>query len=109
MSGGRTRWRVISTSPRCETSNALVRARSRPRWLRSSCSTLSRFSWDSMSMKSTTMIPPTSRSRSWRAISRAASRFVLRMVCSGSFLPFPVKRPVFTSMETSASVGSTTM
>ena len=49
-----------------------------------------------MSMKSTTMMPPMSRSRSCFAISRAASRFVFRIVCSGSFFPFPVKRPVFT-------------
>ncbi len=61
-----------------------------------------------MSMKSTTMIPPTSRRRSCFAISRAASRFVFRIVCSGSFLPFPVNLPVFTSIDTSASVGSIT-
>ena len=41
----------------------------------------------SMSMKSQTMIPPTSRSRSWRAISAAASMFVRKTVFSGSFLP----------------------
>src|SRR6267378_868571 len=84
---GRTRWRVISIRPSSETAKALVRARSRPRWVRSSCNTFSRLPRDSMSMKSTTMIPPMSRSRSWRATSRAASTFVLRIVLSGSFLP----------------------
>ena len=101
---GRTRWRVISIRPSCDTWKARVRARSRPRWLRSSCSTLSRFRCDSMSMKSITMIPPKSRSRTCRAISRAASRLVRRIVFSGSCLP--VYRPVFTSIDTSASVGS---
>src|SRR2546425_366883 len=86
-SEGRTRWRVISMSPSSETANALVRARSRPRCVRSSWSTLSRLPRVSMSMKSTTMIPPMSRSRSWRATSRAASRLVFRMVFSGSFFP----------------------
>ena len=70
-----------------ETANAFVRARSRPRCVRSSCRTLSRFCFVSMSMKSQTMIPPTSRSRSCRAISFAASRFVRRIVFSGSFFP----------------------
>jgi hypothetical protein len=40
-----------------------------------------------MSMKSQTMIPPTSRSRTCRAISRAASTLVFRIVFSGSFFP----------------------
>src|SRR5207302_1035160 len=84
---GRTRWRVVSVRPSSETANAWVRARSRPKWVRSSCNTFSRLPRDSMSMKSTTMIPPMSRSRSWRATSRAASMFVLRIVLSGSFLP----------------------
>ena len=100
----RTRWRVISISPRSLTAKALVRARSRPRCVRSSCNTLSRLAFVSMSMKSQTMMPPTSRSRNCRAISRAASTFVLVTVFSGSFLP--VKRPVLTSIEMSASVGS---
>ena len=38
-------------------------------------------------MKSQTMMPPTSRSRICRAISRAASMLVRRIVFSGSFLP----------------------
>ncbi len=38
----------------------------------------------SMSMKSMTMMPPMSRRRSWRAISLAASRLVLRIVSSGA-------------------------
>ena len=41
-------------------------------------------------MKSHTTIPPMSLRRSCFAISRAASRFVFRMVCSGSFFFFPV-------------------
>ena len=86
-SDGRTRWRVISIRPSSETANARVRARSRPRCVRSSCSTLSRLPRDSMSMKSTTMMPPMSRNRSCRATSRAASRLVLRIVPSGSFFP----------------------
>src|SRR5689334_1706877 len=84
---GRTRCRVISTRPSSETASALVRARSRPRWVLSSCSTLSRLDRVSMSMKSHTMMPPMSRRRIWRAISRAASRLVRRIVFSGSFLP----------------------
>ena len=60
-----------------------------------------------MSMKSMTMMPPMSRSRSWRGISRAASMFVRKMVSSWFFLP--VKRPVFTSIATSASVWSMQM
>ncbi len=86
-SDGRTRCRVISTSPRSETANARVRARSRARCVRSSWSTLSRLDRVSMSMKSTTMMPPMSRSRSCRASSRAASRLVRRIVFSGSFFP----------------------
>jgi hypothetical protein len=46
------------------------------RCVRSSWSTRSRFAFVSMSMKSQTMMPPTSRRRSCRAISRAASTLV---------------------------------
>ena len=53
-------------------------------------------------MKSTTRSPPRSRSRICRATSGTASRFVAKTVSSRSSLP--VKRPVLTSMATSASV-----
>src|SRR6266571_661564 len=79
--------RDFGMQPYRELALLVVRARSRPKCARSSCSTLSRLPRDSMSMKSTTMIPPMSRSRSWRATSRAASMFVFRMVLSGSFFP----------------------
>jgi len=61
----------------------------------------------SMSMKSMTMSPPMSLSRSWRAISRAASRFVRKAVSSMS-RSFE-ERPEFTSMAHRASVRSITM
>jgi hypothetical protein len=59
-----------------------------------------------MSMKSITISPPMSRRRSWRAISSAASRLVLRAVASMS--PPRVERAELMSMETSASVWSMT-
>jgi hypothetical protein len=55
-----------------------------------------------MSMKSMTMSPARSRSLSWRAISLAASRFVLSAV--SSIENSRVDLPEFTSMATSASV-----
>ncbi len=58
-------------------------------------------------MKSMTMSPPRSRSRSWRAISSAASRLVLNAVVSMS--PALVARAELTSTETSASVWSMTI
>ena len=60
------------------------------------------FRFSSMSMKSTTISPERSRSRSWRASSSAASRFVFSAV--SSMLRSRVERPEFTSMATSASV-----
>ena len=60
-----------------------------------------------MSMKSMTIRPPRSRSRSWRAISSAASRLVLNAVASMS--PPLVARAELTSTETSASVWSITI
>ena len=69
--------------------------------------TFERLLRSSMSMKSTTMMPPRSRRRIWRTISLTASRFVLRIVSSRFF--FPVKRPVLMSMATSASVWLITM
>ena len=56
----------------------------------------------SMSMKSITMMPPMSRSRSCRTVSSAASRLVLRIVSSRLFLP--TNLPVLTSTAVSASV-----
>src|SRR5438552_2879311 len=41
-----------------------------------------------MSMKSSTMMPPRSRSRIWRTISLTASRFVLTIVSSSRRLAF---------------------
>ena len=70
----------------------------------SACSTLStsaRFFAFSMSMKSMTMMPPMSRSRSCRITSRAASRLVWVIVSSRFVLP--TKRPVLTSITVSAS------
>ncbi len=69
--------------------------------------TLLRSPSDDMSMKSQTMMPPISRKRTWRAISAAASIFVLTIV-SSRFLP-PVNLPEFTSMTVSASVVSMTI
>jgi hypothetical protein len=60
-----------------------------------------------MSMKSTTIRPPRSRSRIWRAISSAASRLV-RVAVSSMSLP-RVERAELTSTETSASVWSMTI
>ena len=60
-----------------------------------------------MSMKSTTIRPPKSRRRNWRATSSAASRLVLKAVSSMSAPR--VERPELTSTETSASVWSMTM
>ena len=59
-----------------------------------------------MSMKSTTMSPPMSRRRSWRATSSAASMLVLKAV--SSWLAPAVALPELTSMAVSASVGSMT-
>ncbi len=58
-----------------------------------------------MSMKSTTMMPPMSRSRSWRTISSAASRLFLVTV-SSRLPPEPVNFPVLTSTTVIASVRS---
>ena len=58
-------------------------------------------------MKSTTMMPPMSRSRSWRTISSAASRLFLVTV-SSRLPPEPVNLPVLTSTTVIASVRSMT-
>ena len=60
-----------------------------------------------MSMKSTTMMPPMSRSRSWRTTSSAASRLFLVTV-SSRLPPEPVNLPVLTSTTVIASVRSMT-
>ena len=98
------RLRVISHRPSSEISNTWVRVLSRDSASRNTRTTSSRLPAFSMSMKSTTMIPPTSRSRSCRAISTAASRLFLNTVSSR--LDRPTFLPVFTSMTVSASVCS---
>ena len=85
-------------------SKTWVRVLSRARALRSAEATRSRFSLISMSMKSITMMPPMSRSLSWRATSSAASR-LLRKTVSSRFV-LPTFLPVFTSMTVRASVRS---
>ncbi|MEZ5313575.1 MAG: hypothetical protein R2862_07930 [Thermoanaerobaculia bacterium] len=62
---------------------------------------------DRRSMKSTTTRPPRSRSRSWRATSRAASRLVSSAI--SSWLPPFEPRPELTSIAVSASVESMTI
>jgi hypothetical protein len=68
---------------------------------------VARFFGLAMSMKSMTMIPPMSRSRSWRTTSFTASRLFFVIVSSSrppALLPRePTKRPVFTSMTVKAS------
>ena len=60
-----------------------------------------------MSMKSMTMIPPTSRRRSCRTTSLTASRLFFVIVSSSRapdvFEREPTKRPVLTSMTVNAS------
>ena len=99
-----TFWRVISTRPSGEISTTKVFVRSSSSALRSTLSTASRLRARAMSMKSMTMMPPMSRSRSWLTTSSAASRFVLVIVSSSrAALPLPVNEPVLTSMTVSAS------
>ena len=71
--------------------------------LRSVFSTWSRFDARAMSMKSMTMIPPMSRSRSWRTTSSAASTLTRVIVSSSLPLPRPVKLPVLMSITVRAS------
>ncbi len=99
-----TFWRVISTSPSLEISAVNVFVRSSSSVLRSTFMTASRLRARAMSMKSMTMMPPMSRSRSWLTTSSAASRFVRVIVSSSPApLPRPMKLPEFTSMTVSAS------
>ena len=79
-----------------------MRARSIFMASRKRSSTSRWFLVDSMSMKSMTTKPPTSRMRSCRAISSAASRLVLVAVVSIS--PPRVLRAELMSMDTNASV-----
>ena len=99
-----TFWRVISTRPSGEISTTNVFVRSSSSALRSVFSTASRLRARAMSMKSMTMIPPMSRSRSWRTTSSAASRLVLVIVSSSRApLPRPMNEPELTSITVSAS------
>ncbi len=99
--------RVISTRPSGEISTTYVFVRSRSSSVRSASSTVARFFGFAMSMKSMTMIPPMSRSRSWRTTSLTASRLFFVIVSSSrppDVLPRqPTKRPVLTSMTVNAS------
>ena len=69
--------------------------------------TRSRLLSSTMSMKSMTMMPPMSRSRSWRTISSAASRLFFVTV-SSRLPPEPMNLPVLTSTTVIASVRSMT-
>ncbi len=104
---GRKRWRDISKRPKREMRPNCTRALS---LLTASFMRFSTSRWwrtGVISMKSITTNPPRSRRRSWRAISSAASRFVLSAVSSIS-PPF-VARAELISIEVSASVGSITI
>ena len=102
-----TFWRVISTRPSGEISTTYVFVRSRSSSVRSASSTVARFFGFAMSMKSMTMIPPMSRSRSWRTTSFTASRLFFVIVSSSRPVEFferePTKRPVLTSTTVKAS------
>ena len=99
----RSRWRLISIRPKLEIRPTWMRARSFFSASFIAFSTLRTWLFCSMSMKSMTTSPAMSRSRSWRAISCAASRLVMNAVCS--ILCSRVERPELMSIETSASVG----
>ena len=101
------RLRVIWTRPREVTSETWWRVRSRPRASLRRRRTSSWFSGRTMSMKSTTIMPPRSRRRIWRTISSAASR-LLRVTVSSRLPPEPVNLPVLTSTTVMASVRSMT-
>ena len=102
-----TRLRVIWTRPSEVTSATWCLVRSLARHSSSRRSTSSRLDSSTMSMKSMTTMPPTSRSRSWRTISSAASRLFLVTV-SSRLPPWPVNFPVLTSTTVIASVRSMT-
>ena len=105
-SEGRRRWRDISSKPKREMRPTWTRARSASSASRIRFSTSRWFRLDPISMKSITTSPPMSRRRSCRAISSAASKFVLSAVSSMSAPR--VAREELMSIEISASVGSIT-
>src|SRR5215218_3515828 len=102
-----TRLRVIWTRPSEETSITWLLVLSRIRAARSRSTTACWLRSNSMSMKSMMMMPPMSRSRSWRTISSAASRLLATTVSSR--LALPTNLPVLTSMTVMASVRSITI
>ena len=104
-SDSRVRLRVISMSPSSEMRVTAAFERSLRRYSLNDRVTFSRLCGRSMSMKSTTIMPPIDRMRSCSATSRAASMLVLVIVSSR--LDLPTKRPVLTSMAVSASISST--
>ena len=97
----RSRWRLISSRPKWLIWPSWMRARSPFSASFRRRSTMELCFLASMSMKSMTIRPARSRSRSWRATSSAASRLVFSAVSS---MPRSrVERPEFTSIATSAS------
>ena len=100
----RVRLRVISTRPSGDTDEMWFFAWSLASDFSSACSTCLRCSSSSMSMKSTMMMPPRLRSRSWRAIATAASRLVRKIVSSS--VRWPTYAPVLTSIVVIDSVWS---
>lgn len=80
---GRTLWRVICIRPNLLKGRMLCLARSLAIALVMCSNNFCRLAASAMSMKSTTIIPPISRRRSWRAISSAAAVFTSIAVFSG--------------------------
>ena len=104
---GRSLCRDISNKPKREIRPTCTRARSTSRASRILFSTSFWWRLFSISIKSITISPPTSRKRNWRAISSAASLLVLNAVSSIS--PPLVARAELISIETKASVISITI
>ena len=104
---GRTRWRVICIRPNLLGGNILCLARSSFISSRRASKSFCRFSPLLISMKSTTIIPPISLSRNWRAISVAAIKFTSKAVVSW-FSALLEWFPLLTSITCSASVCSIT-
>ncbi len=98
----RNRWRDISRRPKWLIDPIWIRALSFRIASFMRRSTVLRFLFSSISMKSTTISPDRSRRRNWRPSSSAASRLVLSAV--SSIFRSRVERPEFTSTATSASV-----
>ena len=88
---------LASSAAGGEISTTYVFVRSRSSSVFSASSTAARFFGFAMSMKSMTMIPPMSRSRSWRTTSLTASRLFFVIVSSSrpadDFDREPTKRP----------------